>query len=181
MPALQRHLPPGGGERLGTGERVRAADSPAPSPAAATPRVLIALVGLGAGAPARASLLGRFAADPRLAAFGLLGASLGNYNELQTLLDITQSARVPFVDYTPRSPAPLTLEANGTVLGWPAELKRARGADASIEPGLLASQIPGGSAYAAIGAKPGIDALLAADRRRRGGSSLPIFLPVLSA
>ncbi len=136
-----------------------------PSTAAATPRVLIALVGLGAGAPARASLLGRFAADPRLAAFGLLGASLGNYNELQTLLDITQSARVPFVDYTPRSPAPLTLEANGTVLGWPAELKRARGADASIEPGLLASQIPGGSAYAAIGAKPGIDALLAADRR----------------
>jgi hypothetical protein len=125
------------------------------------------MVGLGAGAPRRESLLERFASDPRLAAFGLLGASLSNYNELQTLLDITQSARVPFVDYTPRSPPPLTLAANGTLLGWPVELKRARGADARIEPGLLASQIPGGGAYAAIGATPGIDGLLAADRRGR--------------
>ena len=39
MPALQRHLPPGGGERLGTGERVRAADADLGDPAAADFRV----------------------------------------------------------------------------------------------------------------------------------------------
>jgi hypothetical protein len=94
-------------------------------------------------------------------------ASLGNYNEQQTLLDITQGSRVPRVDYSPREAPALRVAANGVVSDWRAILRRARSADASIEPGLLAASLPGGAGYAGSGTSVGIDALLAAGRDGR--------------
>jgi hypothetical protein len=126
--------------------------------------VLVAIVpSEGEPTPAPAtSLLRRFAADPLLRSFALMTASVGSYNEQQTLLDITQGARVPRVDYGPQAPPALTVSGDGDVRDWAAVLRRARSADASIDPGLLASRIPGGAGYAATRLVPRADAVIAA-------------------
>jgi hypothetical protein len=135
----------------------------APAVASAPHRVL--LVVIPAGGPS--SLLTRLRGYPQLDSLALMTASIGRYNEQQTLLDITQGARVPRGDYSPQAPPPLSVGAAGRVRDWRAIVRRARGADASIVPGLLASRIPGGAAYARAGRVAGVDALLAAGRNGR--------------
>jgi hypothetical protein len=131
------------------------------------PRVVIAVVpGPSAASPASASLAELFA-DPTLTSFGLLSSAVGNYDRQQTLLDITQSARVPAIDYSPRDLPQLSVKSDGAVADWATILKRAESAHATLEPGLLASEVPGGAAYAAVGTTAGIDAVLAADRQGR--------------
>ena len=129
-----------------------------PAQARSARRVLLVVL------PAHGLPLGRFAGSPQLPALGLITTSVGNYNEEQTLLDITQGARVPRVDYSPEAPPALSVTEHGVVRGWRAVLRRAAGADASIEPGLLASMLPGGAAYVSAGRAPSIDAVLGASR-----------------
>jgi hypothetical protein len=134
-----------------------------PGAAASTPRrvLLITIPSRLATWPASVSLE-RLRSFPQLDSIGLMTASVGSYNEQQTLLDITQGARVPGVDYSPQAPPVLTLSPGGVVRNWDAVLRRAQSANASLEPGLLASHVPGGAAYATTGTSPGLDAALAA-------------------
>jgi hypothetical protein len=82
---------------------------------------------------------------------GILSAAQGSYTTAQLLLDITQGARVSASAYNPARPPALSLRAHGAgavVEPWRAVLARAHGAPQTLEPGLLASQIPGGGGYA---------------------------------
>ena len=117
---------------------------------------------------------------------GILSATQGTYKPAQLLLDITQGARVSYSAYTPAYPPALSLAPLGAhsaqVQPWAAVRKRAAKAPQLLIPGLLASSIPGGAAYAGIGS-PGrgassseaggapaggnLDATIAADRSGR--------------
>jgi hypothetical protein len=96
---------------------------------------------------------------PRLS-IGILSATQGTYNADQMLLDMTQGARVSYSAYNPVRPPSLSsldldltaehgLLAGAHITSWPAALRRARGAPQLLKPGLLATSIPGGAAYAA--------------------------------
>lgn len=85
---------------------------------------------------------------------GILSATQGVYKADQLLLDITQGARVSYSAYTPAYPpslSSLTLGPGSSahISSWSAALKRAADAPQLLDPGLLASSIPGGGAYAA--------------------------------
>jgi hypothetical protein len=91
---------------------------------------------------------------------GILSATQGTYNADQMLLDITQGARVSYSAYSPAYPPSLSsldldltaehgLPASAHISSWPAALRRAQGAPQLLKPGLLATSIPGGAAYAA--------------------------------
>lgn len=125
---------------------------------------------------------------------GLMSATQGNYTTAQLLLDVTQGARVSYSAYSPGQPPKLTLlptgqpfsaiasrgatasaiagiGAGGQIANWPRAIRRAAGAPQILQPGLLASAIPGGAAYAGIAegsknvATPDhLDSLVAADR-----------------
>jgi hypothetical protein len=93
-----------------------------------------------------------FASLPSLST-GILSSAQGSYTTAQLLLDITQGARLSTSAYNPALPPRLSLHPRGAgavVEPWQAVLKRARGAPQILEPGLLASQIPGGAGYAGI-------------------------------
>jgi hypothetical protein len=136
--------------------------APAPAGARTVRRVLIVVV--GAGPPD--ALLARLSASG-FGELGLMTTSVGSFNEQQFLLDVTQGARVPRVDYSPQAPPALHVSKDGAVSDWRAVLRRAQSADASLVPGLLAGSIPGGGGYATSGDAAGIDALLAAGRDGR--------------
>ncbi|HEV2998864.1 MAG TPA: hypothetical protein VGX16_07130, partial [Solirubrobacteraceae bacterium] len=57
--------------------------------------------------------------------------------------------------------------ASAAVVNWPAVLRRAAGAPQLLQPGLLASAIPGHGAYAGILGQDTLDGVLAADRTGR--------------
>ncbi len=102
---------------------------------------------------------------------GILSATQGVYKTAQLLLDITQGARVSYSAYSPANPPllSLSLSPNGpsssaSVTSWTAVLKRADSAPQLLDPGLLATEIPGGGAYAAAGEHPNVDGVVAADR-----------------
>jgi len=101
---------------------------------------------------------------------GIMSASQGRYETSQLLLDVTQGARVATSAY-PSSKAPqLTLQtsADGArIEGWQAALTRAKAAPQELTPGLLATQTPGGAAYAAVDGGPYLDAAAAADESGR--------------
>ncbi len=82
---------------------------------------------------------------------GLSSATQGSYRREQALLDISQGARVSRSTYDPSEVPPVGLArmigGGGVVEGWEAILDRAETAPQTIEPGLLASSIPGGAAY----------------------------------
>jgi hypothetical protein len=91
---------------------------------------------------------------------GILSATQGTYNADQMLLDMTQGARVSYSAYSPAYPPSLSsldlnltaghgLPASAHISSWPAALRRAQGAPQLLKPGLLATSIPGGAAYAA--------------------------------
>ena len=91
-----------------------------------------------------------FAAIPELSV-GLTSATQGSYRREQALLDISQGTRVSRSTYDPSEVPPIGLArmvgGGGVVEGWDAILDRAATAPQTIEPGLLASSIPGGAAY----------------------------------
>jgi hypothetical protein len=126
--------------------------------------VVIAFVAL----PGPATAPGALGADPGVRALGLLDATQGDYNEQQTLLDLTQGARVSRVAYRPQAAPPLRVSRDGRVLGWSAVRARAARARAEIQPGLLAGAIPGGAAFAGVGgARVPREAVTAADQTGR--------------
>ncbi|HEX2016123.1 MAG TPA: hypothetical protein VGN69_05460 [Solirubrobacteraceae bacterium] len=144
----------------------------APLPRLAGP-VLIALVGPPRYPPRAApgpSLLQLFARDPALPALGLLGPTEGGYSQPQALLDLTQGNRVSRASYVPEEPPALNPVPTGVgarVPAWAAVLARARRAPSDLHPGLLAGSLPGGAAFVTSDARPGPDAVLAADRAGR--------------
>ncbi|MBN8865941.1 MAG: hypothetical protein J0H98_00135 [Solirubrobacterales bacterium] len=91
-----------------------------------------------------------FADIPQLSV-GLTSATQGSYRREQALLDISQGTRVSRSTYDPSEVPPVGLArmvgGSGVVKGWDAILDRAATAPQTIEPGLLASSIPGGAAY----------------------------------
>lgn len=91
-----------------------------------------------------------FAEIPSLSV-GLTSSTQGSYRREQALLDISQGARVSRSTYDPKEVPPVGLArmvgGGGVVEGWDAILERAETAPQTIEPGLLASSIPGGAAY----------------------------------
>ena len=94
---------------------------------------------------------------------GLMSATQGNYTTTQFLLDMTQGARVSYSAYAPAWPPAMSLAAN-EISNWPQALRRASGAPQILQPGLLASVIPGGAAYAGTVEDGPLDSLVAADR-----------------
>ena len=110
---------------------------------------------------------------------GIMSASQGQYSAPQFLLDLTQGARIASSAYDSARPPRLALEgiggsgidSNGVgpvgarVTGWAAALRRADGAPQLLRPGLLASSITGGAAYAGIRGTQTVDGVAAADTR----------------
>lgn len=107
----------------------------------------------------------------------IMSATQGTYRTSQFLLDITQGARVSYSAYTPDHPPALTVSSAGSASGasaslasvaavspWSAVRSRADGAPQILQPGLLASTIAGGAAYAGIAGRGDEDAVVAADR-----------------
>ncbi|MDX6698045.1 MAG: hypothetical protein QOE65_1442 [Solirubrobacteraceae bacterium] len=147
-----------------------AACAAAPAPAAAAPRALLVFVPAGSGDDAGvARLLRDLEHRPQLG-IGLVSATQGNYSDDQALLDITSGIRVSPTAYGPSLPGDLRLVARGArgvIAGWDAAARRAHDAPATVRPGLLASAIPGGAAYAGVAGARTTDAAAAADRRGR--------------
>lgn len=103
---------------------------------------------------------------------GIMSASQGEYSQTQLLLDLGQGARIASSAYSTARPPALSLVASGagatgtgaTVAGWQAARRRADAAPELLQPGLLASQIPGGAGYAGLLGAASIDGVLAAQR-----------------
>jgi hypothetical protein len=101
---------------------------------------------------------------------GLMSATQGAYFREQFLLDVTQGARVAASAYDRPEPPRLSLQAlggGGRLTGWNAVLKRAEQAPQLLRPGLLASRVAGGAAYAGIDRSSDLDAIVAAGREGR--------------
>jgi hypothetical protein len=101
---------------------------------------------------------------------GIMSATEGSYTTEQLLLDITQGARIAASAYAHPRPPALTLRpvAGGAVVeGWAAARRRAEAAPQLLRPGLLASSIPGGGAYAGITGADHTDGAAAADSEGR--------------
>jgi len=120
-----------------------------------------------------------------------MSATQGSYTTAQLLLDITQGARVSYSSYDPGRPPILSLRPHGigaAVEPWQAVLERARSAPQILQPGLLASQIPGGAGYAGIAGLDDYDGVAAADRNGQiaarslgSAATLPARIAALSA
>jgi hypothetical protein len=78
---------------------------------------------------------------------GIMSASQGTYTPGQLQLDITQGARIASSAYPTPVPPPVSLSGR-QVSGWGAVRARAASAPQELTPGLLASSVPGGGAYA---------------------------------
>ncbi len=101
---------------------------------------------------------------------GTMSATQGEYASAQFLLDLTQGARISSSDYSkPKAPALEVLpQGSGAVVtGWQAAVHRAESAPQLLRPGLLASQLQDGGAYAAVTGANTIDGVLAADTHGR--------------
>ncbi len=123
-------------------------------PAAASRTVVIAFVGGTGPAQQQTSLTG----------LGLLAPSQISYEAQQAMLDLTQGAWIPPGDYGGPKLEQLTLDPHTrTISGWQTAIERADSAHSQIEPGLLASEVPGGAAFVAATADTA-DAIAAADR-----------------
>ena len=98
---------------------------------------------------------------------GILSATQGSYTTAQLLIDITQGARVSYSSYDPGHPPMLSLRPHSIgaiAVPWQAVTARARSAPQILQPGLLASQIPGGAGYAGIAGFDDSDGVAAAGR-----------------
>jgi hypothetical protein len=138
----------------------------APTASARSSRAVLAFLPRAGGDDAGA-MLERLQARPRLA-LGLLSATQGHYTPQQALLDITAGSRTSIAVYRPKTTPRLELGLRGSgrgfVRGWSAATARAKTALAEIDPGMLASRIPGGAAYAGVRTRRNLEAVAAADR-----------------
>jgi len=122
---------------------------------------------------------------------GILSATQGSYTTAQLLLDITQGARVSYSSYDPGHPPMLSLRPHSIgaiAVPWQAVTARARSAPQILQPGLLASQIPGGAGYAGIAGFDDSDGVAAAGRNGQiaalslgPAATLPARIAALSA
>jgi hypothetical protein len=133
---------------------------------AADPRVVLAFLPAG-GDDNPKPVLDRL--DARLPlALGLVSATQGRFDRSQMVLDMSAGSRTSRAVYKPEAPPPLELvrggDGSGFIFGWPKALERAATAPAEIQPGLLASRIPGGAAYAGVAGRGQIEAVVAANR-----------------
>jgi len=153
-----------------TGKQERRARTPDAGPRRS---IVLALLPTGAG-PSLPSIRGG-SPDAVFAAglasvhglsVGIMSATQGPYATEQFLLDVTQGARLASSAYASPPPAlSLTpMGAGATVAGWQSARRRAEGTPQLLRPGLLASEIPGGAAYAGIAGTDDIDGVIAADR-----------------
>ena len=142
-----------------------AAPAQAAAPAPARHAVLAFLPSGGDNNPK--PVLDRLDARQELA-LGLVSATQGRYSPQQALLDLSAGSRTSAAVYHPVNPPDLELvvggDRSGFNFGWSKVLDRAGTAPAEITPGLLASQIPGGAAYAGVTRRNHLDAVAAADR-----------------
>jgi hypothetical protein len=101
-------------------------------------------------------------------AIGLVSATQGRSSPEQTVLDVSAGSRTSRAVYDPEEAPLLELvrggDGTGFVFGWNKALARADSAPAEIVPGLLASRIPGGAAYAGVAGRTHVEAAVAADR-----------------
>lgn len=100
-------------------------------------------------------------------ALGMTSATQSGYSPEQSLLDITAGTRTSRGTYDPRDPPEMSLlpvDDGGLIVNWLAAVARADTAPADIVPGLLASSVSGGAAYAGIRGETNAEALLAATR-----------------
>jgi hypothetical protein len=142
------------------------------------PSVLLAFLP-SAGSPPGGASTGSGSPDGALEAelasvsdlsIGIMSATQGAYTSEQLVLDITQGARVTSSAYDVTRPPALSLTVTGAgarVHGWPAARRRAEEAPQLLRPGLLASRVPGGGAYAGIAGVNDLDGAVAADREGR--------------
>jgi hypothetical protein len=102
---------------------------------------------------------------------GLSGATQGTYTQEQALLDMTAGTRTSASAYNAKRPIALTFCGdcipNPLLLGWPDIISRAKSAKAEIQPGLLASSLPGGAGYAGVTGRHQVEAIVAADEQGR--------------
>jgi hypothetical protein len=127
--------------------------------------VLAFLPAGGDGNPA--PVLDRLEARAQLS-IGLVSATQGRFTPEQAVLDISAGSRTSQAVYEPKSPPDLELipagNGGGFIFGWSRARERADTALADIRPGLLASQIPGGAAFAGVRSRRNLEAVVAADR-----------------
>jgi hypothetical protein len=147
-----------------------------PATAAAAPSgrsaLLVFLPPISGGSQRHASpddrALSELASVPSFS-IGLLSATQGQYRTEQFLLDITQGTRTSRSVYSPHDAPALDVVplagGGGVIASWPTVLRRAASAPQTIEPGVLASALPGGAAYAGIDGDRHTDAVAAASAR----------------
>jgi hypothetical protein len=138
------------------------------SPAAArSSRAVLAFLPSG-GEDNPDPVLDRLDARPNLA-IGLVSATQGVYSPEQMLLDLSAGSRTSAAVYHPRTPPRLELvpagDGGGFIFQWTKVLERADTALAEIQPGLLASRIPGGAGYVGVRGRRNLEAVAAADRK----------------
>lgn len=107
--------------------------------------------------------------DERTAlALGLVSATQGQFSGAQMMLDISAGSRTSRAVYTPEAPPDLELvrggDGSGFIFGWSQALERAATPPATLHPGMLAGELPGGAAYAGVAGRTHIGAVAAADR-----------------
>jgi hypothetical protein len=116
------------------------------------------------------------AGEPELAhagglSVGMMSASHGRFKTDQFLLDLTQGARVADSAYSDSTLPALVLVPSGggssRIDGWQSARSHARSAPQTLTPGLLANQLSGGTAYAAVTGGSYRDAAAAADESGR--------------
>jgi hypothetical protein len=141
--------------------------APGASARAADPRVVLAFLPAG-GDNNPKPVLNRLDERTRFA-IGLVSATQGRSTPEQMVLDVSSGSRTSRNVYDPEEPPPLELvqggDRSGFIFGWNKALERAATAPAEIKPGLLASEIRGGAAYAGVAGRTHVEAAVAADRR----------------
>ena len=139
---------------------------PAATAHAADPRVVLAFLPSG-GDDNPKPVLDRLDARAPFA-IGLVSATQGRFSRAQMVLDMSAGSRTSRAVYKPETPPALELvrggDGSGFMFGWSKALERADSAPAEIQPGLLASRIPGGAAYVGVAGRNQIEAAVAADR-----------------
>ena len=138
----------------------------APAAGASQPRALLAFLPAG-GDDNPKPVLERLGERTPLA-LGLVSATQGRFSPAQMVLDISAGSRTSRAVYKPPTVPDLELvrggDGSGFIFGWSQALRRAATPPATLHPGMLAGQIPGGAGYAGVAGRTHVEAVVAADR-----------------